>query len=135
MGAAVNPNVRVRDQPRCPADSDLKHVLAKLLDAPGKTIGLVADVSKAHRRHRHRRKAWGLMAYLLLDTLYVNEVGTFGLGCASYWWSRLSGLVTRSAISLAFRDIVDQSLFADDVSWLASGRAGMEAIVVMLCCT
>ena len=72
------------------------------------------------------------MACLIRDKLYVNEVGTFGMGCASYWWSRLFGLVTRSAISLALRDMVYQFLFADDVNWLASGRAGMEAIVVML---
>ena len=23
--------------------------------------------------------------------VYINKVGTFGLACASYWWSRIAG--------------------------------------------
>ena len=29
-GASVNPNLRVRDQGRCPGNSDLKHAIASL---------------------------------------------------------------------------------------------------------
>ena len=34
-GAAVNPNLRVRDQSRCPGNSDLKHAIAVLREMPG----------------------------------------------------------------------------------------------------
>ena len=133
-GPAVNPNLRVRDQLQSPASSDVRKVFTLLYGMRGRTIGLKADVSKAHRRYLHRRRDWGLMACVLEDPEYVwlNKVGTFGMGCASYWWGRLFSVVCRCAIALALRDPVFQLLFADDLNWLASGRAGMESMVAMI---
>ena len=130
----MNPNLRVRDQLKCPANSDLRHVLSLLHGMPGQSFSLLADVSKAHRRYLHRQRDWGLMACRIQGSsdIWLNKVGTFGLGCASYWWGRLFSIMTRTAISLALRDPVFQFLFADDLNLLASGAQGMRAMVVML---
>ena len=79
-GSGVNPNLRVRDQPQCPTNSDLRHALSLLHAMPGRTFGMKADVSKAHRRYLHRKADWGLMACLLLDPdeCYLNRVGKIG---------------------------------------------------------
>ena len=61
-GVAVNPNLRVRDQARCPASTDVKHVVGEVEQHRGRSWGLKADVSRAHRRYKHRREDWGLMA-------------------------------------------------------------------------
>ena len=107
-GAAVNPNLRVRDQSRCPANSDLKRAIALLHETPGQSFILKLDVSKAHRRFLHRKSDWGLLACRLADpeVVWLNKVGTFGLGCASYWWGRLFSIVTRAAIALARMGLV-----------------------------
>ena len=107
-GAAVNPNLRVRYQSGCPANSDLKRAIALLREMPGQSFTLKLDVSKAHRRFLHRKSDWGLLACRLPDPdiAWLNKVGTFGLGCASYWWGRLFSIITRTAIALARRDFV-----------------------------
>ena len=66
------------------------------------------------------------------EVVWLNKVGTFGLGCASYWWGRLFSIVTRTAIALARRDLVFQFLFADDLNLMASGVAGMRSLLVMV---
>ena len=53
-GAGVNPNLRVRDQLRCSGSSDIKHAIGDLESRPGRSWGLTADVSRAHRKYNHR---------------------------------------------------------------------------------
>ena len=104
-------------------------MLTVLHNTPGPSLGLVADVSKAHRRHKHRPRDWGLMACQLDDP---DTVGTFGLGCASYWWGRLFAILARCALGLVGRAELWQLLFADDLNWLAKGIPGIRALVFAL---
>ena len=131
-GVAVNPNMRIRDQARCPASTDAKHAVGEVHDHPGKYWGLEADISRAHRRYKHRRADWGLMACTLddPDEVFLNCVGTFGIGCASYWWTRLFSIVGRTAGALSLDDFIFQLLYADDLHWLTSGREGIKGVVV-----
>ena len=62
----------------------------------GPTFGLTADVSKAHRRFKHAKEDWGYLACQLddnRDEVWLNKVGTFGIGCAFYFWARLFGIL------------------------------------------
>ena len=59
-GSGVNPNLRIRDQLRYPRGAELKHVLTVLHNIPGPSLGLVADVSKAHRLYKHRPPGLGV---------------------------------------------------------------------------
>ena len=61
-GAAVNPEIRLRDQVRNPGPPEAAAVMEDLSRVPGARFGLTADVSKAHRRYRHARRDWGLQA-------------------------------------------------------------------------
>ena len=57
----------------------------------------MGDIKKAHRRFKEQ----GFLA-CQLDTregpagqldescVYINKVGTFGVNCASYWWTRVA---------------------------------------------
>ena len=65
----------------------------------GQVFGLAFYVSKAHRRVPVDERDWGLQACSLIpsrraptdqDEVYVNTVGTYGIGSASYWWNRLA---------------------------------------------
>ena len=57
------------------------------------------------------------------QTIYVNKVGTFGVSCASYWWTGIRG--THHLRGPEF--MLDLLLYADDLESLdlgASGRKG-----------
>ena len=123
-GPAVNPNLKARDQLRNPGGGELRHVLADMSGDPAPSFGLTADISKAHRRYKHKEEDWGLMACRLEEEgeeLFLNCVGTYGIGCASYWWSRLFGVFCRISLAVSGRRPLWQLLFADDVLWLAKG--------------
>ena len=86
---------------------------------------LLGDVSKAHRRVVVRRADWGLQACRLSPgSVWVNCVGTYGIGSAGYWWSRLaSGLLVRLFYYfMSVEGNADSLLFADDLKLIA-GRA------------
>ena len=58
------------------------------------------------------------------DEVWLNKVGTFGVGCAPYFWGRLFGVVARVALILCLTAPVFQLVFADDLNWIAKGRRG-----------
>ena len=101
----VNSGIRVRDQDETPLHSD---VLAALeAEVKGDNLpmfGLAFDISKAHRRVPVDPRDWGLQACSLVppqqapsdgDRVYLNTVGTYGFGSASYHWNRLGALILR----------------------------------------
>ena len=70
---------------------------------------MVGDIAKARRRFKHRVEEHGYLGCQIdaseeiprgpeSQTMYVNKVGTFGVSCASCWWTRISaagyGLLT-----------------------------------------
>ncbi|CAE8650563.1 unnamed protein product, partial [Polarella glacialis] len=65
------------------------------------------------------------------DLIYVNKVGTFGVGSASYWWGRIFGASTRATYHLLGpENPAEILLFADDIEVIGPDRAGRRAIVL-----
>ena len=96
-------------------------------------VSLKADVSKAHRRFKVRRRDWGYQACRLAeDELWLNLVGTFGIGTASYYWARLFGTVGRLTLYLLYDCILWQLIYADDTAWAAAGPNKCREIVMSL---
>jgi len=104
-GAQVNAAIRVRDQEGCPAAHDLDAALDhEIAEGTQQLFALALDISKAHRRVPVAPCDWGLQACSDLprrrapgpqDAVWVNTVGTYGLGSASYWWARVGALLLR----------------------------------------
>ena len=91
-GVWINPEIRPRDQVEVPGVGEEKVVMQHLSARGVSAFGLVADVAKAHRRFRVLERDWGMVACRLRsDTVWLNEVGTFGIGSSNYWFSRLIG--------------------------------------------
>ena len=77
-GSGVNPQIKVRDQVRCPGAPEQKAVMRKLRARGTRGFIMKGDASKAHRRVRVREEDWGLQACKLRDGyVWLNEVGTF----------------------------------------------------------
>eukprot|EP00973_Karenia_brevis_P074939 10413697-Karenia_brevis.AAC.1 len=83
-------------------------------------LGLKADVSKAHRRCGiwAPDQKWQVCR-TRPGSVWVNTVGTFGIGSAGYWWARLGGGTGRVVHSLMHGEEFWLFLFADDFDFLA----------------
>ena len=93
----------------------------------GSQFVLKGDVKAAHRRYKVPREDHGYQACSLdadSDFLFLNEVGTFGIASAAYWWSRISGAASRAVLYLMFQEFFYQLLFADDYKWNVCGPRG-----------
>ena len=101
-GVKVNPGIVIRDQCRNPSVAEQRAIMDLGRDNPGPHFLLKGDVSKAHRRVRVCRRDWGLQACRLLDddTVWLNTVGTFGIGSAGYYWSRALAVIARVLLCL-----------------------------------
>ena len=55
------------------------------------------------------------------DVVWVNKVGTFGISSASYWWSRLFGILGRIVGRLMAGTWFYQVVYVDDVQAVFSG--------------
>ena len=73
----------------------IKHQADRRL--PGRRFTLFkSDVSKAHRRVKVRKADWKYMVAHVLGEYWVNQVGTYGVASAQYFWGLgPNGLVTR----------------------------------------
>lgn len=121
-GVLVNPRIVQRDQVRSPGIGEARVIMRHARDVGGTVFGLKGDVKMAHRRCKIRREDHGFQACQLReDTVWLNEVGTFGVGTAAYWWSRLMAAVARGCLYLHGRDWVWQLVFADDEHWSSTG--------------
>ena len=126
----VNPRIRARDQHRYPGSGELRRV-NQLSSGRGMVFGLTGDVSRAHRIPRVMRCEWGLQACQLRpDRIWLNEVGTFGVGSAGYHWAREAAGLSRAVLSLMFRNWLFQLLYSDDYAWAASGGSAHEDILL-----
>ena len=132
-GVHLNHRIRVRDQIRMPLWQDISKTLeASREDGTNSHFALKYDVSKAHRRVPIDPREWGLLACRAggsdgdspqdHETLYINKVGTFGVGSAGYWWSRLFGLVMRIIYWVTGRSLpLYHLVYADDGLLIAAG--------------
>ena len=128
----VNGAIRVRDQDEAPTAADALAVLdCEVAEAGNRLFGLAFDVSKAHRRVPVDERDWGLQACSLVprgslprdeDEVFVNTVGTYGIGSAAYWFNRLGALIQRLALYVAGGQGLRWLLrFADDYLALVQG--------------
>ena len=134
-GVDVNAGLRPRDRQRMPTAGDLRTSLGHCSDTPGVHFSLQADLSKAHRRYRHLQSDWGLQACSIRkDRVWLNKVGTFGMGTASYWFSRLAAGIARFALAMVGNSETWQWVFADDIRWTCHGPSKYLNILLMLLC-
>ena len=135
-GVRVNNEVKLRDQIRMPSAGDQRSIMQESAEYdPGVHFSVQFDVSKAHRRFLHRKADWGLLACRANDDLsevWINRVGTFGLSCASYWWSRLAAGLGRLTLRFFSQAWVIQLLFADDNRLQAAGKDKFENLALAI---
>ena len=139
-GVRVNHRIRCRDKLRAPGAREKKCLLLELQEKDLKAFSVVGDIAKAHRRYLHREDEHGYLG-CQVDTeeatpgdpdsqiVYVNKVGTFGLSCASYWWTRIAACGLRATHHLLGASYpVDMLLYADDLETLGTGARGRQGI-------
>ena len=118
----VNHRIRVRDQLRCPGAGELRTIMGEAETQGAKLMAFRGDVSKAHRRVKIRPSDWCYQACRLDEkTIWLNTVGTYGLGSAAYWWGRVGAAVM---VRLGYYiggvgHTIEILLYADDFLWLA----------------
>eukprot|EP00973_Karenia_brevis_P007456 1008229-Karenia_brevis.AAC.1 len=96
-------------------------------------FGLKADVSKAHRRVKIARCDHGHTACQTRPGyVWLNQVGTFGLGSAGYWLSRFGGAVSRLVLSVMGKEEIWLLLFAEDVDIVAAGANATANLILSL---
>ena len=62
--------------------------------------------------------------------IWINRVGTYGLGSAAYWWARVASAVFVRLLhyALGTRGLREALLFADDELTAAGDQRGIEAL-------
>ena len=86
-GVRVNNESRMRDRIRMPGPREEKAIMRRASRIVGPFFTLQSDVSKAHRRFLYRQEDWGLLGCRIRQgKVWINRVGTFGIGSAGYWW-------------------------------------------------
>ena len=132
----VNNDTVVRDQLRMPTAGDARKVMEVCSsERPGAHFAILADVKKAHRRFLHRMEDWGLLACRSgpdQSRVWINRVGTFGIGTASYWWSRIAACLHRFAAAFFVGDWIFAFLFADDLRVQTHGPEKYSLILLYL---
>ena len=146
-GVRVNHRIKCRDKIRAPGAREKKQLLREMLEEDTVAFSVVGDIAKAHRRYKHQASEHGFMGCQLSteetvpgdpesQLVYVNLVGTFGLSCASYWWTRIAACGVRLTYHLLGpRFKVDMLLYADDLESLgrtAEGRQGIRLSYLFL---
>ena len=112
-----------------------KQLLLEAMERKEYPFSIVGDIKKAHRRFKHLAEEHGFLACQLdfrdgpegqLDDscVYVNKVGTFGVNCASHWWTRIAACGVRATHHLLGPCPIDMLLYADDLESLATTKRG-----------
>lgn len=133
----VNNRIRCQDKVRMPGPREKRRILEELAESGELVMALVGDFEKAHRRFLYQEIERGFLACRITeeeDVIYVNRVGTFGIGSTPYWWARLSGALIRLAHYVVGPDLfVEMLLYADDLEVIAPSRPGrLGAVLVFL---
>ena len=128
----VNYRIRCRDRQRMPTVKEKHTLLAEQRRARQYAFALLADASKAHRRIKVCPREWGFLGCRLkAGKVWINQVQTFGISSASYWWGRAAGGVIRCMFGLlGGQRHLDLLLFADDVEFIAVERGERLSILL-----
>ena len=132
-GVRINNCIRLVNQTATPGPAEVAHLVSAARRSREAAFGITADVSAAHRLVKHRRKDHPLMACKADSTssvVWVNTVGTFGLSVASFWWSRLFGLVGRTVARALLQEWFYQLCFVDDIHGVFSGEHKFRNLVM-----
>ena len=135
----VNHRIRPRGQTRSPGVGEIRRILREQAATGAKLFGIAGDVSKAHRRIKVRMADWGYQACRLdPDKVWVNCVGTYGMGSAAYWWSRASGgaMVRLPHYLLGPELLLELLLYVDDFLLIARTRSQVRAagfVIFVMC--
>jgi len=130
-GVLVNPRIVVRDQMRCPGIPEQRTAMRQCQSIGSQVFALKGDIKKAHRRIKIQAADWGEQACRLEpDKLWLNKVGTFGVGSAAYWWSRAIGGIGRLTLMLMGKANFWQFIFADDLEWVVQGPGMFQNLVL-----
>ena len=138
----LNHKIKCRDKLRNPGPREKFLLLKQFKKHSRQALSIIVDVSKAHRLVKHLPDEHGLLACALpaepgakgFDDgfeYWVNCVGTFGVGSAAYWWTRLfSGPLRLLYLLLGPGRQIDALCFADDLEMIA--ETGLERRWVLL---
>ena len=129
----LNHRIRCLDKVRSPGAREKRYLLKRLREERLAPMAITGDISKAHRRYKHRADEWGYLgckASTRDSAVYLNCVGTFGLACAGYWWARISGGAVRLVHHLTGRRELEILLFADDVEMIGGDKRGRRGVVL-----
>ena len=127
----MNHGIRVPDLELYPTAADVAGALTSDWSGPDQYLAMKTDVSKAHRRVPVSPLDWGLQTCAIEDKptgcldsweVWVNTVGTYGIGSASWHWGRVGALCLRlilcaTGVRFGFR-------FADDYLFLCRAVSG-----------
>ena len=134
-GVDLNPQIRPRDQQQLPAAPDEQRVLQETADSGEAAFALAGDVSKAHRRVLVLKSDWGLQACCLHPgRVWLNKVGTYGIASISYWWTRLVAAIGRGVLYVLMRALLFQSIYVDDIKWVAAGADKFDDLALAVFC-
>ena len=95
---ALNNQIRVRDQDRCPTASDVRRQ-QKEQASYTPCVGLAADIKSAHRLPVVDPRDWHSQGCRSdsASMVHVFKVGVFGISSIAYWWARMGGASVRAA--------------------------------------
>ena len=140
-GVLVNHQIRPRDQVRLPVVGDIQAVLHEISEEKQGHFVLLYDVQKAHRVIPVREEDWGYQACKIEEPqsepgqgkVWLNKVGTFGVGSASYWWARAAACVVRLGhhVAASARPVW-HLLYADDGSLYDTAEDAPESMLLQL---
>ena len=133
-GVQVNHRIKVLDQVRYPGAGEVRQLLYERRQEGKRGFAILGDASKAHRRIQVLPRDWGLQACRLMDNeVWLNKAGTYGVGSAGYYWSRLAGALHRLGFyAVGGRWSFEALLFADDWASIGCTRSELEDIGVVI---
>ncbi|CAE7196495.1 unnamed protein product [Symbiodinium sp. CCMP2592] len=117
-GVNVNNQIRLVNQLAVPGPAEMSFSVRQPGAMQEIPLAATADVSAAHRLVLHRKSDWALMSCRAeqgSDTIWINKVGTFGLSPASFWWSRLYGIIGRVVTRCLLQHAFYHFAYVDDV--------------------
>ncbi|CAE8634888.1 unnamed protein product, partial [Polarella glacialis] len=78
---------------------------------------LKADVTKAHRRVKIRKKGWKYQIAIIKGKYWITKVGTYGIASAQLYWGRLAALKLR-LLNYMFPSLDWAFVYVDDFAFL-----------------
>ena len=128
----VNHRIHCPDQLATPGVREKHTLLREFKDKGLHPVALLGDVSKAHRRYKRRDDETGFLACRLEPgKVWVHLVGTFGVACTAYWWSRLMGIIARVTYGLlGDKHPLELLVYVDDLEFMAANKQERLAVTL-----